>query len=108
MTIKEFETELQTIDPKFEIIQHPNNPELSGLYYDKNTLNKSGFVVTVPSNEIFEDFSPNYQDSTGHPHNWAAKVRGVAKEHLRRLAEDADYKENFYAPIDWNSSPKAQ
>ncbi len=104
MTFKEYETKLKTIDPKFEIIQHPNNPELAGLYYDRNLENKTGFVVTVPANEIRDEFDPQFTDSTGHPHNWANKVTDVAHEHLRRLAEDADYRENFYAPIDFSTA----
>lgn len=107
MKIKEFENKLKEIDPKFEIVQHPNNPELAGLYHDRNDANKSGFVVTVPANEIREEFDANFTDSTGHPHNWASKVTFIANEHLRRLAEDADYKENFYAPIDFSQSPRA-
>ena len=49
MTINEFELQLKELDPKFEIVQHPNNPELAGVYYDRNVENKTGFVVTVPS-----------------------------------------------------------
>lgn len=96
MTIKEFETRLQSIDPLFTIVQHPNNPELAGVYYDRNVENKTGFVVTVPALEIFEDANPSYQDSTGHAHNWASKVEFVCKEHLRRMEEEEGYKELFY------------
>ncbi len=102
MTTHELETRLKKIDLKFEIIQHPNNPELAGLYYDKNDANKTGYVVTVPANEIHEEFDAGYADSTGHPHNWASKIVFVANEHLRRLKEEPGYKENFYEPLDFS------
>lgn len=99
MTIKEFESRLQELDPLFTIVQHPNNPELAGVYYDRNEANKTGFVVTVPANEIQEEFSPSFQDSTGHPHNWASKVEFICKEHLRRMKEEDGYKELFYEAL---------
>jgi len=99
MTITQFEQQLKSIDPKFEIVQHPNNPELAGVYYDRNLENKTGFLVTVPSQEIYETANPNHQDSTGHPHNAADKVLYIAQEHLRRLKEDNDYRDNFYEPL---------
>lgn len=108
MTIQEFEKRLKNMDPKFSIVQHPRNPELAGVYYDRNEANKTGFVVTVPANEINEEFVAGYADSTGHPHNWASKVIFFCTEHLRRMNEEPEYKENFYAPIDWANAPKAK
>lgn len=108
MKIKIFEERLKKLDPKFEIVPHPINPELAGLYYDRNIENKSGFVITVPSTEINEEFDPGFADSTGHAHNWASKIEHVAQEHLDRLKNDPEYKENFYAPIDWANAPKAK
>lgn len=102
MTIKEFESQLKAIDDKFEIVQHPNNPELAGVYYDRNIVNKTGFVVTVPSNEIYETFNPNHQDSTGHPHNAADKVLFICQEHLRRMEEEPGYKDLFYEVLPIN------
>lgn len=96
MTITEFEQQLKEIDPKFEIVQHPNNPELAGVYYDRNIENKTGFVITVPSKEIHEKFNPSYTDTTGHPHNSAEKVIFVCKDHLNKLATNAEYKSLFY------------
>jgi len=104
MTIKEFETKLKEIDPKYEIIQHPNNPELAGLYYDRNLINKTGFLVTVPADEIREEYDPSFTDSTGHPHNWGIKVNDIAIEHLRRLAVDKEYYNDFYAPLDFSTA----
>lgn len=98
MTITEFELQLQAIDPKFSIKQHPSNEELAGVYYDPNPAN-AGFLITVPSKEISETFNPNHQDSTGHPHNAADKVLFVAQEHLRKLTEEPGYKENWYEPL---------
>lgn len=106
MTIKEFEIKMKEIDPKFEIVQHPNNPELAGLYYDRNDANKTGFLVTVPANEIKEEYDGGYTDSTGHPHNWATRTIAIAQDHLRRLVEEPGYRENFYDPVDWSTAPK--
>lgn len=97
-TIQEFEAELKTIDPKFEIVPHPLNEELAGLYYDRNIPNKTGFIVTVPSKTINDEFDAGYQDSTGHPHNWASKIRAIAIDHLERLKEP-EYHKNFYAKL---------
>lgn len=98
MTIKEFEAQLKEIDPKFEIVQHPTNTELAGVYYDRNEENKTGFVVTVPSQTIEEKRNPNYVDSTGHPHNWTEKVLAVVKDHLERMKEP-EYNKMFYAKL---------
>lgn len=98
MTITEFELKLQEIDPKFSIKQHPSNDELAGVYHDPTPAN-SGFLITIPSKEISETFNPSHQDSSGHPHNAADKVIHVAKEHLRKLAEDKDYYENWYTAL---------
>lgn len=102
MTIKEFELKLKEIDPLFSIVQHPNNPELAGVYYDRNEANKTGFIVTVPSVEIYETFNPNHQDSTGHPHNASDKVVFVCYDHLRRMSEEPGYKDLFYEALPLN------
>ncbi len=110
MTIQDFEKKLKEIDPKFEIITHPRNPELAGVYYDrKERLSPNDpdyFVVTVPSQEIYPEFNANHADSTGHPHNWGTKVIDWCNEHLRRLKEDPAYYENFYSSLDLNAAPR--
>lgn len=99
MTIKEFEAKLQALDPLFTIVQHPNNPELAGVYYDKNDVNKTGFIITVPSQHIEDEFRASYSDETGHPHNWANKVYSVCETHVKRMKEDESYKNEFYEPL---------
>lgn len=99
MTIQEFEKKLQEIDPLFTIVQHPRNPELAGVYYDRNEAAKTGFLVTVPSGEIREVYDRNYMDTTGHPHNWAERVITLCKQHLDRLKNDPDYKKTFYTDL---------
>lgn len=102
MKIKEFEEILQKIDPLFTIVVHPINKELAGVYYDRNIPKKTGFVVTVPSEEIYMENNPNFQDSTGHPHNWGDRVIWFCNEHLRRMKEEEGYKELFYEELPTN------
>jgi len=99
MTIQEFETKLKELDPLFQIIPHPTNTDVSGVYYDPVPANKTGFIITVPSQEIREERDPSFQDETGHVHNWASKVMAVCEQHVDRMRNMPGYRTEFYEPL---------
>lgn len=64
MKIKDFEKQIQKdIDKDLSIRVNPNAKDVAGVYW-KDTY----IYVALPSEEIREEYDPNYRDDMGHPY----------------------------------------
>lgn len=64
MTIQEFENKIKSeIDENLEVRPNPNHLDIAGIYYKGQYIS-----VSVPSNEVKEEFDKDYRDAMGNPH----------------------------------------
>ena len=57
MTSQEFETELKKLDSRFSIIDNPNRPGLSNIFFD----NKNYDLPVVSTYDIKDEIDPAYR-----------------------------------------------
>ena len=97
MTIKDFETRLQTeLDETITIVPNPNAPDIAGVYWGSHYLG-----VAVPPKNIEEKQNLAFQDAMGFPYKTIdqafelteaklAKFKRILKEDPELLTDATD------------------
>lgn len=99
MTIQELETKLKEMDSRFEVIINPNAPDVAGIYFDRNTEHKTGFVTTVPSGEIYEEYNALYVDAVGHPYQSVPMAMVKAQAYKEKFETDEEFRKLVSEPL---------
>lgn len=94
MTIQEFELKIKNeIDKDLEIKPNPNHSDIAGVYYRGQYIS-----VSIPANEIKEDFDQNYRDAMGTPHRTVSQsidaITFKLGKYKQLLEEDKELFEN--------------
>jgi len=99
MTINELETKLKEMDQRFEIVPHPNADDVAGVYFDRNIEHGTGFVLTIPSKDIYEEFNPSYHDIMGHPYQSIPMVMIKAQAYKEKFDTDEEFRKMVSEPL---------
>lgn len=86
MKIADFELELKKIDENFNLVPHPVNLDMCGVYYKKR------YLFAIPNGEIYEEPNPDYRNGDGRAHRCARDARAIAEKYVFDLNNDPEFK----------------
>lgn len=89
----DFEEMLKALDPNLNVIPHPTNEDMAGIYLDKV------YICAVPSNNIFEEINIGYIDRSGVRHRTIPEAVAMVKNFLKQW-EDPEFRELMTCDID--------
>lgn len=83
MLITEFEKKIQEeINAELSIRINPNADDIAGVYYKNFYMG-----ISVPPQEIREEFSEKYHDRMGHPYRSIEQVEGIINGKITKFQD---------------------
>ena len=94
MTASDFEQELKEIDPQFSVIDNPNRPGLSNIFYGGQNYD----LPVLSTNDIKDEVDPSYiyEFPNGYRARLWSKPEIMSRiEQFLRQVKSKDFKKNY-------------